>query len=116
MRVWIALVLLVLLPLQWGAALAASVCEPVSISAEQHLAHHHHEHAAASVDVNADDGATASNHADCGACFHHVVQPGATFTHEVTPTSPDRVTTPYAWHVPDAMAERLYRPPLARAH
>jgi hypothetical protein len=113
MRRWTILVLLTLLPLQWGVALAASVCEPVGITAEQHLANHHSAHA--EVAAGADEGGAASTHGDCGACLHHVAQAAAAFSYQVVPAADSRVITPYAWHLPDALAERLYRPPLARA-
>jgi hypothetical protein len=113
MRRWIALVLLALLPLQWGVALALSVGEPVGITTEQHLANHHHGHADAAAQTGQDSD--AANHGDCGACVHQVAQAAAAFTHTVVPPAPARVITPYARHVPEALAERLYRPPLARA-
>jgi hypothetical protein len=113
MRRWIALALLALLPLQWGVALALSVGEPMGVTAEQHLANHHHGHADAAAHTGEDSA--AANHSDCGACLHHLAQAAAAFTQAVVPPAPARVVTPYARHVPEALAERLYRPPLARA-
>lgn len=113
MRRWIILALLTVLPLQWGVALAAGVCEPVGITAEQHLANHHHGHADAAAQTG-EDGA-AANHGDCSTCLHHAAQTAYAFTHAVVPPASARVVTPYARQVPDGLAERLYRPPLARA-
>lgn len=88
MRRWIALVLLVLLPLQAIWAAAAPYCQHEFDPAAGHIGHHQHEHADQHPDQQPDaspdgtstgDGSGAADaHADC-----HVCHSGSVLTHEL---------------------------------
>ena len=75
MRRWFAILLLVLLPLQFSWAAVASYCGHERDAQAQHLGHHAHEHHADAVADPGADGsagqsgkALGSNDLDCGQC------------------------------------------------
>jgi hypothetical protein len=120
----IAIFLLVLLPLQWGWAMAASYCEHEAAGHGAHFGHHEHSHADVSVpgDAGTADGPVAdtagfdaSGHADCGTCqlsSASVLMQRLSFGLPATgDTLPDNVGVLR----PDAHPESLYRPPLLAA-
>lgn len=75
MRRWLAILLLVLLPIQMSWAAVADYCTHESGAAADHVGHHDHAdhgHTPATADVSdqsgADEGATSTPDADCGQC------------------------------------------------
>ena len=67
MRRWLAILLLVFLPLQSLWAAAAPYCEHEETTKSMHLGHHAHEHQESQVDQDSSDGPAAS-HTDCHVC------------------------------------------------
>ncbi|SEL39110.1 hypothetical protein SAMN05216359_108144 [Roseateles sp. YR242] len=64
MRRWFSIVLLVLLPLQFTWAVAASYCQHEVATGEWHFGHHMHQHASlAQQDASKGQGGEASQHA-----------------------------------------------------
>ena len=89
MRRWLALFLLVLLPLLSTWSVASAYCGDESDAAAQHLGHHvdaHHE------GEQADADATAAS-ADCDHCH----SPGATLTSQVDAAQTAAPQTPARW-------------------
>lgn len=88
MRRFVALLLLVLLPLQAIWAAAAPYCQHEAEAASRHIGHHQPEHshapAADAADVHGtpgdQDGDAASTHTDCHTCHG-----GMVLAHEVRP-------------------------------
>jgi hypothetical protein len=75
MRRWIALVLLLLLPLQGAWAAAAAYCShEAQPAASAHLGHHEHAHAAGDSAPPQPDG-TAIDHPDCAGCHGTAAAP-----------------------------------------
>ena len=120
MRKLIAIFLIVLLPLQWGWAMAASYCEHEVAAGAAHFGHHEHahgDHAAPAAGDASHEAASPGDggHADCGTCqlsSASAVLPGLSLA---TPTTADTlpVSTSACWL--DAHPELLYRPPLPTA-
>lgn len=73
MRRWLALMLLMLLPLQSIWAAAAPYCQHEDSVQSTHLGHHPHEHVeSGDGDLSSTDGqASDADHADCHACHGH---------------------------------------------
>lgn len=78
MRRWIAMFLLVWLPLQSLWAAAAPYCQHEASVQGTHLGHHEHEHAAGSLDASTADASAdvdaelaKADHADCHGCHGH---------------------------------------------
>lgn len=76
MRRWLALLLLVLLPLQFGWAAVADYCSHALGTEQGHLGHHDHAvHGHAPVADDAGDAGSgndaAATHVDCGHCHGH---------------------------------------------
>jgi hypothetical protein len=67
MRRWLAVLLLVFLPLQAVWAAAAPYCHHEEGASTLHVGHHAHEHASPQADDDSADGPAAS-HADCHVC------------------------------------------------
>lgn len=112
---------MLMLPLQWSWAVAASVCAHEVDAKASHFAHHEHEHentqeSAQSTDINTDTDQTEAQgfgvHADCGVC-HGL---GAAFFAELDPAprvwSGGLSFMPYESAVPDRTVDTLFRPPL----
>ncbi|MDM0018214.1 hypothetical protein [Variovorax saccharolyticus] len=115
MRRLVFIFLMVVLPIQWTWAAAASVCahEPQGAS---HFGHHQHEHADAAQAVQpADEGpaGSLSNHPDCGVC--HAAATAVVPASESVPTlwGGHAYSVRYAWAVPDRFVDTLLRPPSA---
>jgi hypothetical protein len=113
MRRFILIFLMVLLPVQWSWAAAASVCAHEKDTS--HFGHHEHEHAAApQVSAEPDEGdiKAPSVHLDCQVC-HGIGAACVTASTEVgaawSPTGPP---ASYGRHVPEPPVESLLRPPL----
>jgi hypothetical protein len=66
MRRWLAILVLVFMPLQLGWAAVSAYCQHESGAAAQHLGHHEHQHQAAADD---ESGAkSGGSDVDCGFC------------------------------------------------
>ncbi len=112
------IVLMLLLPLQWSWASAASVCahEKAKSGHATHFGHHEHAHQGAG---HADDQGDAKQagslaaHADCGVChgLHSAFVPA--FDGAAKPWAARTFFTPYASAVPGRVVDTLLRPPLA---
>lgn len=70
MRRCFAVVLLALLPLQFGWAAVAAYCGHESGAASQHVGHHQHVHADAATDGGGDATPPGGFDFDCGHCHH----------------------------------------------
>lgn len=66
MRRWLAIFLLVLLPLQLSWAAAAPYCQHETGAAVQHFGHHEHKHHQGSADTT--DVPSFAADSDCAAC------------------------------------------------
>lgn len=99
-----------LLPLQWGWAAAASVCEHES-SGAAHFGHHDHEHLGEAGDDS--QGGPAAEHPDCQVC-HGIgaacLEPfdGGAPLWAAGASLPD-----YARVLPEPPVESFLRPPLS---
>lgn len=114
MRRFVLILMMVLLPLQWSWAAAASVCGHEQGKA--HFGHHEHKHAS-SVETTAEpghveDGTAASYHPDCQVC-HGIGSACMTSSAEVGAAwSSSRPPLAYGQHIPEPPIESLLRPPL----
>lgn len=121
MHRFVLVFLLLLLPVQWTWAAAASICRHESGAASQHFGHHDHRHevgvnGASLVEKLSDTGAQLSDvdHADCANC--HGAAPALTTLHHA-PALHQPVpqgATPYLRAVTSGIPERLIRPPHTR--
>lgn len=135
MRRFIALLLLAVLPLQWGWAVAASYCQHEQDPAAAHIGHHVHRHAApeAGSSQGGDAGAASatpsvidavngadspsglsawSGDADCGVCHGAAVQAAVVEAAVgLLVAAPPQVCTDQA-HCIESPCDSLLRPPL----
>jgi hypothetical protein len=65
MRRWLAILLLVFLPLQFSWTVAAGYCQHESDASSQHLGHHEHKHQATG---GPDSNPAGGVDNDCGTC------------------------------------------------
>lgn len=97
--------LMLILPLQWSGAAAASICQHELASATPHIGHHAHQHVDA--DPAADGSGPGDDHADCVVCHFAAAAQAcndASLVLEVERTVEVRVapSTPhYTSHIPD---------------
>ena len=115
MRRLLLVFLMVVLPLQWAWASAASVCAHEELSTRAHFGHHEHEHKKAADVADPMDGGESgslSTHPDCGVC--HGMTSGVVPASEAAPTvwAGRMYFLPYASAVPDRSVDTLLRPPL----
>ncbi|MBA4342298.1 MAG: hypothetical protein C0423_09110 [Methylibium sp.] len=113
--------LLLLLPVQWTWAAAASICRHESSIHASHFGHHEHRHdhqasATASVDASDDTPQQGDSgvHADCATCHAAVpwlmMQSAVGLGELLSPLA----FTPYQRSVTAGVPERLIRPPHLR--
>jgi hypothetical protein len=125
MRRWLAVFLLVLLPLQFSWAAAASYCQHEQDARTQHVGHHEHQHAASSppADIGSDDGvaddagrlSATGNHPDCGYCNFSIAKSFASLS-QLPPTPPSHVhVASSARAVESVLFDRIERPDWHRA-
>ncbi|MDM0015028.1 cobalt-zinc-cadmium resistance protein [Variovorax sp. J22P168] len=117
MRRLLLILLMVVLPVQWAWASAASVCAHETQGA--HFGHHDHAHQKAAADaadpadradVEAGNGSLAE-HPDCGAC-HGMTTVAARASSSVPALwIGSAALSPYASAVPDRFVDTLLRPP-----
>jgi hypothetical protein len=113
MRRILYIVLMLLLPLQWSWASAASVCAHEEQSQAAHFGHHEHAYQGAAHDYTGDSQAgSLADHPDCGVC--HGLASGVVPASDSGPKPSAHRTfyVPYASAVPDRFVETLLRPPL----
>ncbi|CAN7631499.1 MULTISPECIES: DUF2946 family protein [unclassified Variovorax] len=115
MRRILYIVLMLLLPLQWSWASAASVCAHEDQGQATHFGHHEHAHqGAAHADEQKGDSQAGSlaDHPDCGVChgLSSAVIPAS--DNGTRPPAYRIFYVPYASAVPDRFVETLLRPPL----
>lgn len=117
----VLVLLLMLLPVQWTWAAAASICRHETNIHANHFGHHEHRHdhptsVTPSSDA-ADDTQTQSEsgiHADCATC--HAAVPGLMMppADVLGVPLPHLALTPYQRSVTTGVPERLIRPPHVR--
>lgn len=123
MRRFVIICLLMILPLQWSWAAAASVCAHEADSAAQHLGHHQHDHAQVDASLKNVDAETAPDNttgADTktsfdGDCHGH----GVVGMVDLAAMSPafwpgSESFGHYACQIPDHSPGQLLRPPSSR--
>jgi hypothetical protein len=115
MRRLLFIFLMVVLPVQWTWAAAASVCAHEQQDAA-HFGHHQHDHQdAAQATEPADDSRTGSlsEHPDCGVC--HAAASAVVPASDSVPAlwAGHSYALRYAWAVPDRFVDTLLRPPSA---
>ncbi len=119
MRRLVLVFMMMLLPLQWSWAAAASVCQHEANGA--HFGHHEHKRdncsqadvpdTAEKSDQNSDDP-SLGKHPDCQVC-HGVGVAHVPMVAVITPAwVPDRQVPDYGRHVPEPPLESFLRPPL----
>lgn len=123
MRKLMLVFLMLFLPLQWTAALAADCCLRHDAQTQEHHAqqaghdHEHQHHAKADTQDGKPAGKLAKNdcQSDCAGCHvHHcaVVLPGLDSLATLPSIGSD--DTPYVSGVTSPVPDNLFRPPLSR--
>jgi len=115
MRRFVLVFMMLLLPLQWSWAAAASVCEHERDAT--HLGHHEHKHGGADeaqkIPADDGDGQPPGKHPDCHACH------GMGAVCLTSPTCPERLWAErgplpgYGRFLPEPPVQSLLRPPLS---
>ena len=114
MRRFLLIFMMVLLPLQWSWAAAASVC--AHESGKSHFGHHEHKHgddsASAQGDGEKGDGASLGAHPDCHVC--HGAGAAALQLGDLGQAvwAGVSVLPDYKRHLPDPPVAAFLRPPL----
>lgn len=127
MRKLVATILLVLLPLQWGWAVAGSYCVHEAATDGGHFGHHAHEHgdrapesAVDSVDPQpADDASNDSSildqasvaDSDCGVCHLGSLQVAVGVVISPAALAPETADTPFFDRTAEGMPSVAFRPP-----
>lgn len=109
------IVLMLVLPVQWTWAAAASVCSHEETVESTHFGHHEHAHQGPSATDDAvDDGQAGSlaAHPDCGVCHGMSSAFVPVFEGTPKPWTSRSFYALYASAVPDRFIETLLRPPL----
>ncbi|GAA6118618.1 hypothetical protein [Acidovorax sp. FG27] len=118
MHRFVLVFLLLVLPVQWTWAAAASICRHEAAATSQHFGHHDHRHDVGGADAAAPeemadsgDRLPEANHADCASC--HGAAPALTALHEAPARHQPlpQGTTPYLRTVTSGIPDRLIRPP-----
>jgi hypothetical protein len=115
MRRHLIVFMMLLLPLQWSWAAAASVCAH-EVGTASHFGHHAHDHEGAQPADHPDDDTSGSQvpdfHADCGVC--HGIATGLPGPQGGMPSpAPARDLLPSSDRtLPDPPVDPLLRPPL----
>lgn len=124
MRKLILVFLMLFLPLQWTAALAADCCLRHAEAQEHHAAPQGHDHAQMHGDHHehhaksdkTDDGKQAKVDCDmgCGGCLAHHCAAAVTELSSFAATVPAGADdTPYLSRITSPVPDNLYRPPLS---
>ena len=113
MRKLLAILLLLILPLQWTTAAASAYCQhEQNGKAQQHFGHHAHEHKASAAQVDSDPG-NSDFDADCPSCHAQSSQAVDDGHMPALPTSQGRDAMVYRAFLPTPPPGSLFRPPLA---
>lgn len=113
MRKLVAILFLLILPLQWTSAAVAAYCQHEQDGkARQHLGHHAHEHQASAAQADDDPGNTDFD-ADCPSCHANFSQAVIDAAPPVFPASQARDVMTYRAFLPTPPPGSLFRPPLA---
>lgn len=125
----IAIVLLVLLPLQWGWALAAAYCKHEAALGQAHFGHHEHSRAPKQAVPKAPDDGVAvpsandsggaadagfdlASDADCGICHLSAVQAAVPFVDVAVEAIGNELEADYQANWSASPSESFFRPPL----
>lgn len=111
MRKWLAIFLLVFVPLQLSWAAAASYCQHETGVAAKHFGHHDHQHKTADgKDASPDPSKTIGGDPDCASCHAGclLALPGAVTIASLVDSSLD--TVGYGARLTSPPSERLERP------
>lgn len=104
--------MMLLLPLQWSWAVAASVCEHEKSAT--HVGHHEHQHVdagASSTDISTGDATPSGQHADCHVCHGAGVACTSDAGSNTRLWSRSGPPPAAGHHVPEPPIEGLLRPP-----
>lgn len=93
MRRWLAVLLLVLLPLQFTWAAAAAYCQHETGDAAKHFGHHDHKHHQDSTDTS--NGPSFGIDSDCAACHAGCAAATVTVSSFALETTPPTLAP---WH------------------
>ena len=111
MRKWLAIVLLVFLPLQFSWAAVASYCQHETGAAAKHFGHHAHQHKAADgQDASPDPAKTLGGDPDCASCHAGCFSVLSGDVKLASPVSPSLDTGYPPEHLAAPPPERLERP------
>ena len=117
MRKLVALLFLLILPLQWTTTAVAAYClHETDAPAQQHMGHHAHEHQASAAQTDSDPGNSdfdASFDSDCPSCHAHFAQAVIEADSPMLPASQVRAAVAYRAFLPTPPPGSLFRPPLA---
>jgi hypothetical protein len=124
MRKWMPIFLMLLLPLQWTAALAADCCLRHGAGSEQQAGYdhaqmhsdHHEHHAKVEMKDGANDStaAKADCNSNCAGChLHHCAAVVRDARTDIGTPPSARDDTPYLSSVTSPLPDNLFRPPLA---
>ena len=124
MRRLVALLFVLVLPLQWFTATAAAYCphEPESKQTQSHLGHHTHEHQASVAAMDRDSGDSGNSNpsnpnsvtdSDCANCHTHFVSAITNTGLTIPPLLSGPDTMAYQAFLPTPPSDPLFRPPLA---
>lgn len=127
MRKLMLVFLMLFLPLQWTAALAADCCLRHEAQPQEHHAapvdhaqmhgDHHAHHASADKSHKSDSGQQAKTDCDmgCGSCLAHHCAAAVSASLSFAPALPAQAgDTPYLSRITSPLPDNLFRPPLAR--
>jgi hypothetical protein len=113
MRKFVAILFLLILPLQWTTAAVAAYCQHEQDGkTQQHLGHHAHEHQASAAQVDYAPG-NSDFDADCPSCHAHFAQAIVDADQPMLPVSQSRGAMAYLAFIPSPPTASLFRPPLA---
>ncbi len=113
MRKFVAVLFLLILPLQWSTAAVAAYCQHEQDGkAQQHVGHHAHEHQASAAQTDSDPG-NSDFDADCPSCHAHFAQAVIDVAPPMLPASQGRDAMAYRAFLPTPPPASLFRPPLA---
>jgi hypothetical protein len=113
MRKLVAILFLLILPLQWTTSAVAAYClHETDGPAQQHMGHHAHEHQASAAQTDSDPGNTDFD-ADCPSCHAHFAQAVIDADSPMLPVSQVRAAVAYRAFLPTPPPGSLFRPPLA---
>lgn len=113
MKRFFALLLMLVLPLQFSYAVASAYCGHEQGVSAKHAGHHQHQHLADAADSHGDKNIPGSQHPDCGQC--HVAcmaVPAAPMQSQVVADTDAHHSASVSFP-PDFFPDSLDRPPLA---